>query len=60
MLNNIIPFFDIYIALDRNELRSSSDKKFETEKGMQAQISSYTLLTLKKYVFFKDIQMILV
>ena len=56
----LVPFFHISITLDRRGLRSSSEKSSNLKRVWQAQISSNTLVTLRKYVFFKNNQMILV
>ena len=56
----LVPFFHISIILDRTGLRSSSEKSSNLKRVWQAQISSNTLVTLRKYVFFENNQMILV
>ena len=46
--------------MDRTELRSSSEKILKFKRAWQVQISHYTHVTLRKYAFLKNNQMILV
>ena len=58
--NDISNIFLYLHCMDRTELRSSSEKISKFKRAWQVQISRYTHVTLRKYAFLKNNQMILV
>ena len=58
--NDISNIFLYLHCMNRTELRSSSEKISKFKRAWQVQISRYTHVTLRKYAFLKNNQMILV
>ena len=58
--NDISKIFSYLHCMDRTELRSSSEKISKFKRAWQVQISRYTHVTLRKYAFLKNNQLILV
>ena len=58
--SNDITFIFQYLHWAKNELWTNSEKNSKLKRAWQAQIPSYTLVTLRKNVFLQDFWMILV